>query len=106
VRSRTSGGSAAGDDQVTPEQLGERRRVDRVGLHLRVTDRLDELRVPEPEVGSRADEQVTGQYRVDVDSTTARCGPGRAANYTPSSSRVVGSVASRTGRPSGGTVER
>src|SRR5215218_1484826 len=45
------------------------------------------------------------QYQFEVDSTTARCGPGRAAKYARTAARVVGSCASRTWRPSAVTVE-
>jgi hypothetical protein len=55
--------------QVSAKQLRQGRRIDGVGLHLRVADRLDLLGVPEPEVNARADQEIAapvpGRRRLD-----------------------------------------
>ena len=45
-------------DELRAQQLGHRRRVDGIGLHLRVTDRLQILRVRETEVDALGHEQI------------------------------------------------
>ncbi len=53
------GGSHVGlRDQVAAEQLRQGRRVDRVGLHRGVADRLDRRRMGKPEVSTLTGEQV------------------------------------------------